>query len=396
MRIAPIHTSDRGLYKVCRRRWHWGSHMRRGLETFSRASPLWFGSGIHYALENTHWPFDDTREFKTGAEAFNAYVAESLNVMRERVPPDWKELWEMGKGMMDYYENEWLVQRDPLPTYVHNGVPQLEVMFEIELPIPPEALEAAEYEKVVYRGTIDRISYDPFLNGLWVVEYKTAAQFQTMHFLNDPQCTAYVWAATYLYELPVLGVIYQQHLKAVPEGVRFLANGTISSDARQNTSHRRYRQGLIDSYGVNYAKAAPAKNIECLNKLAMMEDDMRDPYVRRDKVYRNQHQIDSESVKIMLEVMEMINPDTSMYPHAGRHCSMCNFQSPCTSLDDGSDFETELQDERLYVKRGMESNLWKSTVLHKSHQPLARQAVLLPQQLQSLLQSQASQFLALP
>ena len=43
-----IHTSDRALFKRCRRKWAWSSPVRRGLVPVGESpTPLWFGSGFH-------------------------------------------------------------------------------------------------------------------------------------------------------------------------------------------------------------------------------------------------------------------------------------------------------------------------------------------------------------
>lgn len=381
IRVAAIHTSDRGNYKGCRRRWYWQSHLKMGLEPFYKASPLWFGTGVHFALESVH----GSHYYPTGADAFVDFVRSSYNMDKERLPTDWKELQTLGIGMLNYYEKEWSVQRRHFDTYIVDGVPQIEVQFEIELPVPDDLLGRAELDKVVYRGTMDRVAYDPDLNMLWVIEYKTAAQMATSHFSNDPQCTAYVWACKIIYGIPCAGVIYQQHLKAVPESARMLASGKISSDARQNTSHRGYRQALINMYGENFVQAASPANIKCLNELAMMEDEDHDPYVRRDKVWRNDHQIEAEGAKILLEAYEMIDPNTPLYPHAGRHCVYCPFESPCTSMDDGSDWLSQLQDPKLYVQRETESSQWLLLAQHQP--PLVNPKAVMPQfQLQRLLE----------
>lgn len=380
LRVAAIHTSDRGNYKGCRRRWYWQSHLKMGLEPYTKASPLWFGSGVHFALESVH----GSNFYPTGADAFVDFVRSSHTADSKRLPDDWKELQTLGIGMLNYYEKEWSIQRPALPTYVVDGVPQIEVQFEIVLPVPEELLGRADLDKVVYRGTMDRVAIHPDTGLLWIIEYKTAAQMQTSHFANDPQVTAYCWAAQCIYNIPCAGVVYQQHLKAVPEGARMLASGKVSSDARQNTTHRNYRQALIDMYGPQFVINAPAANINCLNELGMMEDEEKDPYVRRDRIYRNAHQIESEGAKILLETFEMIDPNTPLYPHAGRHCSYCPFSSPCTSMDDGSDWESELNDPHLFIKRESESNQWLLLTQHQPQQ-LHLRAVLPQLQLQDYL-----------
>src|SRR5690348_3014935 len=69
-RVAIIRTSDRSNFRRCRRRWNWQSHLRGNLTPIETASPLWFGSGFHYALEDFHGP----RKFQHARDAFKAYV----------------------------------------------------------------------------------------------------------------------------------------------------------------------------------------------------------------------------------------------------------------------------------------------------------------------------------
>ncbi len=58
--IIPIHGSDRGEFKFCRRKWAWSSPSRANL--IRKASvhgiyvPFWFGEGIHRALEKFYNP----------------------------------------------------------------------------------------------------------------------------------------------------------------------------------------------------------------------------------------------------------------------------------------------------------------------------------------------------
>jgi hypothetical protein len=350
-RILPIHTSDRGLYKTCRRRWLWGSHLNRGYEPVSKAAPLWFGETIHYALKEFH----GHHRLPTIHDAFMEYVELCVAEYPKLLPPETPELIKLGLGMLDHYMM-WLQRRDPLTTYVFNGVPQVEVAFEIELPVEQSLLDLIGVEKVVYRGTFDRISIDEY-GHLWIVEYKTAARIETGHLLVDPQVTAYCFAAQCIYDLPVVGVIYQQHRKDLPKPPRILKNGGVSEDKNQQTTHAMYREALMRVYG-NKAHWS-AKHYDVLNNLALKENMDKDNYIVRTRVHRNIQSLVNEQQKIMLEVNEMIDPGTPMYPHAGRHCPLCPFMSPCVSLDDGSDYLTELNDPDVYKKRTRASSEWE-------------------------------------
>ena len=58
--IIPIHTSDVSSFLRCRRYWNWSSPARNNLRTradVSGVNPnLWYGTGIHWALEQYYHP----------------------------------------------------------------------------------------------------------------------------------------------------------------------------------------------------------------------------------------------------------------------------------------------------------------------------------------------------
>jgi hypothetical protein len=58
--IIPIHASDRASFKRCKRYWNWNSPSRQNLairaDIYGVNIPLWFGTGIHYALEQFYTP----------------------------------------------------------------------------------------------------------------------------------------------------------------------------------------------------------------------------------------------------------------------------------------------------------------------------------------------------
>lgn len=360
-RVAVIRTSDRANFRRCRRRWGWSSHLRGNIGPKQNAAPLWMGTGIHFALEDCH----GANVFGHPAAAFKAYVEATLIAARRdrnRLPADLEELTELSVGMLSYYWDEWLIGRDPLQTFFFNGVAQTEVNFRIELPWEPGKYG---YDRVVYSGTLDRVIVDEH-DQLWILEYKTAKSLQTLHYSNDSQISTYCFAGNLLYGRPIAGVIYQQHLKALPEEPRILSNGRLSQDKRQRITHRSLRRAIMNIYGD--VSKAPLDYIDFLNYLATQEDMDRDKFVRRDRVYRNAQQCQAEAVKILMEVEEMLNPDLALYPNPDRTCQfMCPFNGACVSLDDGSDWQYEL--DILMAPRDKEYDTWRQYLPEVSAQP---------------------------
>ncbi len=349
-KIVPIHTSDVGLYKTCRRRWLWGSHLNRALEPVNKAAPLWFGEAVHYALKDFHGYDIDI------IQSFLNYARLCKEKYPDRLPSEFNELLELGKGMLDHYMH-WLARRPSYTTYVHNGVPQVEVAFEIELPIDPILLEAIGVDRVVYRGTMDRVIIDLDTDVLGIVDYKTAARMEQGHLLMDPQISKYMWAASCIYDKPVSKFVYQQHAKRIPKPARINLNGAVSTAKNQATTHRLYRQALVEVYGS--PQQATSEHVIMLNMLAGKETKDTDGFIVRTHATRNAFQIAREGERVLLEVSEMLDPRTPMYIHAGQHCGWCPFISACTSLEDGGDWQAELEDDTVFVTRNKASSEWE-------------------------------------
>jgi len=95
--IIPIHTSDRGAFKDCRRRWAWSSPSRRNLTPRIAAMgvymPFWFGTGIH-----------------KGIQYYYGKLAEDPVAVFEA----WFDL-EWNGGLVHESELEGYADRDPVP-----------------------------------------------------------------------------------------------------------------------------------------------------------------------------------------------------------------------------------------------------------------------------------------
>lgn len=311
--------------------------MRKNLAPKETVDYYWIGTGVHYAMEDFH----GLNMYGHPAEAFRAFVEATTVPGHREAPDNWREHVGLGLDMMTYYADHWLKNRDPLRTWYIDGKPAVEINFEIPIPFDPEKLAEWGYDAVVAVGTIDRIVIDD-LERLWLLDYKSAKKFEVGHLVTDPQASSYIMAAHALFKQPIAGMIYQQHLKAVPEAPKILTSGKVSLNKQQRTTHSLYRETLTALYGD--VQRAPGSNIKFLNELLENENESGDKFIRRDIIERNEQQSASEGVKILLECEDMLNPNLPLYPNPTRDCNWdCPFKTPCISLDDGSDFEYELE-----------------------------------------------------
>ena len=65
--------------------------------------------------------------------------------------------------------------------------------------------------------------------GLWVVDFKTAGKFGSLHFLDfDEQVSAYMWGVWRQFGEMPKGVMYWEFLKSAPAGPKRNKNGRLS------------------------------------------------------------------------------------------------------------------------------------------------------------------------
>lgn len=342
-RTIVIRTSDRATFRRCRRKHSWSFSGGQNLRPQSESGPFWLGSGLHFALEDFH----GYRYFQYARDALKAY-AEATTHTGLDLPQEAGELLELGQGMLDYYE-AWLETRESLNTLWINGEPQVEVQIHIELPkedliryCPQHVLDL--YDRILYQMTLDRVAIDVY-SRLWLVEYKSAKNFQHFHLDTDGQVNAYSWGITLRYpNHEIAGVCYQQHKKQVPKAPEFLKSTKLfSTSKRQKTTYALYRTALRNLYGPT-ADRWPEPNRMYLDYLIQQESQDKDNLIRRDFVERNTSQIQSEYQKILMETSEIINPDTLLYPNPTWNCGWdCSFQLPCVHYDSGLDWQSELR-----------------------------------------------------
>jgi len=354
-RIAVIRTSDRNTFRTCRRRWAWSSHLRGNLGSKTLATPLWAGSGFHFAMEDYH----GLCRFAHPVDALRAYYKATKKFRPDSLPEDADDSMIMLESMLNYYL-KWLARRpDILPTYVVDGVPQVEVNFRIQIPVSKEDLARFGYDEVVYSGTIDRIVYDAHTGMLWVLDYKTAKMFNTEHFQNDSQVTTYVWAARHMYDLPIGGMIYAQFKKILIEGARVLKSGHLSTAQNQSTSSILYMDGILGQYGK--WENAPVDVQDFYKGIFANETSRQDAFIRFDHLPRSDFMCESEGQKILLEIQDMLNPNLALYPNPTRDCTkMCPFNGACVSYDDGGHYQDEL--DTTFQPRPKEYDGWRKYI----------------------------------
>lgn len=378
--IVEIHTSDRGTFKRCRRKFGWGSTLRQNLIRIGPDQSAFFlGNGVHFAMEDYHgW-----RRFAHPALAFAAYY--DAQKAKDR-PDDAEALLDLGVGMLEYYVEDWLDEHpEPFETLWVNGEPQVEVEVGISLNGILEEhllsgnsqdarrngflLDYLKHHEVQYVTTYDRVVIDKH-DIIYGLDYKTAAQFDELNLQTNPQSAAYDWSLALFYGpagYTVGGIWWQQHKKLNPQPPKRVyvgkKNESFSLDFGQTTSFRLYKRAVKEYYGT-----IPQKYHEILGVLANAQDENGDRFIRREVLRRNQYQREIEQQKIVLEVFDMLDPDLPLYPNPTKDCSWdCPFKAPCLAMDDGSDYQFLLDSE--YTQWAGYKDDWRQRVKYPDDKP---------------------------
>ena len=185
-----IHTTDRTLFKQCRRKWNYASPLRMNLEpkdVFS--SYFWFGTLFHYALERYHgYGENPMTAFETYYNCFDPNI----------LTMDCEALATMAPGIFNHYINDWMPKRKQFRTLFIDGKPQVEVEVIFEL----KALSELFSEPVYYSMKFDRVVLDEY-DRLWILDYKTTSAFDIDKLETDPQISVYSWGGEIYYRKPI-------------------------------------------------------------------------------------------------------------------------------------------------------------------------------------------------
>ena len=402
--IIPIHNSDRASFRRCRRYWDWTSPSRNNLTVRADIHginiPMFFGTGIHYALEQSYNPLlkrDPIEAWKTwfdiqwrggtvtedwldkvydlkpkpivsadveGAEgklglphSIKTWVVKGLeDILPDADHDEWDELFALGVGMLEYYKKYAEINDDftvivaehmfsiPIWNYEHD-----QILKRIDL--REESPNYGEVLEVHSRGRMDGVWVKP--NGKHgIIDHKTAAKWgedELRKLESDEQTTSYLYAAEVeanYYDLPHKGqpmeeVIYNVLRKAYPKPPTKLASGMFSVD-RQNESTT---YPILMEWISHNMPGIPLSEKQ-QGYVEYLKEVGDENFIIRKPVRRNRHQLHNAGKRLYLEALDMLDSNLRIYPNISNSfkCLNCAFRAPCMAMEDGSDWEQLIKD----------------------------------------------------
>lgn len=396
--ILPIHTSDVASFKRCRRYWDWTSptrnNLRRRVEIYGVNIPLWFGTGIHYALEQYYDPIlkrDPVESFLTwyqyqidGGIVGQEWLDRTYDIhprlagwnveipTGKDVPSHWaisglKELlpnWEvyeeefelhrdLGIGMMTFYK-DYAERNDNFVCVAAESV--------YSIPLGFSAIDQRESSpnfgkslEVHARGKRDTIVYFPELDRYGIIDHKTTERFdedEVDEKLNkDEQTSNYLWATKQEAEMhgypwsekPVDRIIYQMLRKRYPKPPTITSRGFPSVDRqKEGTTAEMFQELIVGNEALEQWFRDDTKAQAYYQFLCERGEEN---FIIRKTVSRNAYEVEATGIHLKMIAREMLeNPFVYPNPTGQWSCLQCAFRSPCIAQDDGSDYLSILTD----------------------------------------------------
>lgn len=384
--ILPIHASDRGSFKRCRRLWEWSSPLNMNLapkvEQVGVNKNLWLGTGVHHALAQYYNPIlqrDPIESFKawyqlqwhggivTEEEANlsydrrpklvdNAALLYKVQGLMDMLPdPDhelFEQLRELGVGMLTFYK-EYAEREDNFAVICEEHTFSVPVLRSDGFPMMGKDPRDGKAKEVHLRGTQDAIIQDLETGQFGILEHKTAVQIgEDYHrkLEKDEQCTTYMYAAER--EAAIHGleyekisfVLYNALRKAYPKPPTPVRSGLFSVNRQTESTTYPMLMDYIRKNGLDLVVEADEKLSNYVEYVKTAGDSQ---FIERTPVRRNRHEIESCGQRVFMEAQDMLASNINIYPNpTGDYlCLNCSFRLPCIARDDGSDWQMILEDD---------------------------------------------------
>lgn len=385
--IIPIHASDRGTFKRCKRKWDWSSPMRNNyvpkVTMQGIDKNLWFGSGVHWSLAQYYNPVlkrdpveafivwwdmqmnggtiaDEDAEFMDQIHDRDPIYDEVNKAWRVRglfdlLPTDdfdvYLEHRQLGIDMLTFYK-DYAEENDNFAVICEEhtfSIPVITPDGNVLIAVDPRDGKPKE---VHLRGTQDGIIQDLETGLYGILEHKSAIRIDENYHRKlekDEQCTTYMYAAEKEAEFfgieyeKISFVLYNAMRKAAPRPPTETSKGLFSINRATESTTIQMLEEFIDRKGIQIIVDADPKLSSYVDYVREAGDKQ---FIERNLVRRNRAEIISCGDRIYMEVLDMLDPNIRIYPNPTGDflCLNCVFRAPCIAADDGSDPDMILTD----------------------------------------------------
>jgi hypothetical protein len=336
VKVFKLSTTERQEFKECRRRWDLASLSRQGLEPKRPAIALWFGTGIHYALEHFYngSTNDPGQVFADWAVKEILRISESQGGLWDEQVKELEQMRDLGIHMLRNYV-DWAKVAD-----YHDSTGFAEVLYtevEFQMPIldehgrPMRFVDAGgQVWEVHLVGRFDMVVRD-FLGRHWLLDHKTSKdKLDPEILILDDQMTVYLWAAQHVFDIEFEGALYNVLRKKLPTVPKVLASGkSLSKDKSIDTTAEVYAQAVMDN----------GFDLHDYDDILERLNNKPNTFFQRERIRRNQHELAMAGYMLQMEGIDMLNAPF-IYTNPTWDCKWkCDFRDLCKAMNRNDDVE---------------------------------------------------------
>lgn len=347
-----LRTSERNLFKRCQ--WAWERSYIDRLDARKESKALWFGTGIHLALEEYY--VIGTERGVDPVETWEEYCnqtrgdTESINLHHGGDGTEVVNAMELGSAMLKEYVSHY----GPEP---HLEVIATERTFNVGVKYQAwkTSEEAAhlEPETANYVGTIDLVVRDLMTNKIWLWDHKTAGRLgseNTQYLPLDDQAGSYLAIADLTLRKSGLisskerihGIVYNYLVKKKPDSRPRNEEGFAT-----NTPIKKHYIAALEKAGLDelgklklesLKELAESKEIEVFGDVSSVQPS---PMFERKKSYRTAGERKSQIQRVQLDLQAMSLVRNGVVPATKtptRECGFCEFREICELDEAGRDW----------------------------------------------------------
>jgi PD-(D/E)XK nuclease superfamily len=346
-----IRSSDRRMFKRCRRAWDLDSRLRQNYEPLKPRRVFDFEGAIQKALAVYYFPgmWEWNREIVLPL-AIEGFL-ESMQQQREQYVErhrlssadegDWHDDLELGEMMLKRYF-AWAVANDRFSPI------RVETEFEVNIPDPIQPgndLLVRAGVPIRYHGRINLLVVDG-RDAYWLIKHQVVDEKWNKldHLLLDEEGVSYCWAwESFFLGMKIAGIIYNE-MRKYPHG-RAGASQEAMPSTRLPESLGDDRPGAQQRRTYRQADREPDQIIK----------QQENQFFRRTQIPRSRKELKNASRQLALEVLDLANPEVRIYPNPSlENCRYCDYLRPCIAMNEGLNASAIL--ETSYRKRGDEES----------------------------------------
>lgn len=329
-----VHISHVQQFKACRQSWAWGAPQGRNLTPRDKYAPFFTGSLVHHCLEQRY------KDGMPTLDALRMYIDRELNAEQQR-DPNLLEQIDLVRGLMQHYD---LWQKYDRTHLADTQFRFLANEQRFEIPLWSNSRHKITLASI-FDGVVESLHDGKYY--LWEIKTTRSIAERLKQLDLDAQTDAYINGAQRVLGVPLAGVVYTLIRKKVPDAPKILKDGTLSLDARQDTSAAWYLDA-VKAHHSDWGKAQISMQYGAFLD-GLLQSANR--YFARIVVNRSQAALNDSWLQLQAAAREMINPRIPIYRNESYSCNYCLFRDPCIAKRDGRDYEDQLARNYVFNER---------------------------------------------